>query len=370
MKNKIAFRACCLFFLFSIVFLKAQEIDTLYVVAQKGDGIYSVLRNNGYNPNRFIKQFIALNHNVLGEDHHLVVGKTYILPFKKINPTKATTTAASKNLIVPPHDSVQIESIPVIVTPIIATATKTITVPLFGPKESSVPIVDNQLEGTIYYLVSGHGGPDPGAITYYDGHLLCEDEYAYDVTLRLARRLISHGATVYVIIQDKNDGIRNERLLKVDHDEINYPNQIIPLDQIERLKQRTQTVNELYSKNKGSYQRLAVIHVDSRNTNTNIDVFFYHHKKSNSGKLFAQNLQTTFNKNYARYQPNREYVGDVASRTSLYMVRKTWPTMAFIELGNLKNKKDQRRILNPENREALAKWISEGMILDFKTNKL
>lgn len=40
--------------------------------------------------------------------------------------------------------------------------------------------------------------------------------------------------------------------------------------------------------------------------------------------------------------------------------------MTFIEVGNIKNKKDQKRILEPDNRQALAKWISEGVLLDYE----
>ncbi|GHU63543.1 hypothetical protein FACS1894123_06510 [Bacteroidia bacterium] len=55
-------------------------------------------------------------------------------------------------------------------------------------------------------MVSGYGGPDCGVIANVDGHKLHEDEYAYDIMLRLARSLMGHGATVHVIIQDKKDG--------------------------------------------------------------------------------------------------------------------------------------------------------------------
>jgi len=43
--------------------------------------------------------------------------------------------------------------------------------------------------------------------------------------------------------------------------------------------------------------------------------------------------------------------------------------MAFIEIGNIQNEKDQKRIVVPENRQALAKWISEGVLLDYKQRK-
>ena len=85
---------------------------------------------------------------------------------------------------------------------------KSVDVALFGPNKRNVPIESNKLHNQIFYIVPGHGGPDPGAIAkdVFGDHDICEDEYAYDVSLRLARNLISEGATVYVIVQDKNDG--------------------------------------------------------------------------------------------------------------------------------------------------------------------
>ena len=50
--------------------------------------------------------------------------------------------------------------------------------PLFGKTMASYPIVSNELSGACFYLVGGHGGPDPGAIGTYGGHKLHEDEYA------------------------------------------------------------------------------------------------------------------------------------------------------------------------------------------------
>jgi N-acetylmuramoyl-L-alanine amidase len=43
------------------------------------------------------------------------------------------------------------------------------------------------------------------------------------------------------------------------------------------------------------------------------------------------------------------------------MLRSTYPPAVFIELGNLKNPNDQKRILLESNRQALAQWIFEGL---------
>ncbi|WP_338875527.1 N-acetylmuramoyl-L-alanine amidase [Spirosoma sp. SC4-14] len=244
-----------------------------------------------------------------------------------------------------------------------ATAT---TLSLLGPKHARVAIKDHRLSGAVYYLASGHGGPDPGAIGHYGKAALAEDEYAYDVTLRLARALLEHDATVYMIIRDPNDGIRDEKILRLDHDEVTYPNQTIPLNQTARLRQCTDAVNRLYRKHKGAYQRLITIHVDSRSVGEMIDVFFYHHDKSAPGKKLAKHIHRSFDSRYKRSQPNRNYLGTVSDRSSLFVVRNCLPPTVFIELGNIRNEKDQRRFLLADNRQALANWICDGIRADYR----
>jgi N-acetylmuramoyl-L-alanine amidase len=240
------------------------------------------------------------------------------------------------------------------------------TVALFGPRYARVAVKDHLLRGAVYYLASGHGGPDPGALGRYGKYVLPEDEYAYDVTIRLARALMEHGATVYMILQDPNDGIRDDKILKLDRDEVTYPRQSIPLNQTLRLRQCTDAVNRLNRKHKGAYQRMVTIHVDSRSAGETIDVFFYHHQNSGVGKRLAKNIHRSFNAGYKRYQPNRSYLGNVSDRSSLYVVRNSHPPTVFIELGNIRNEKDQRRFLLAGNRQALANWICDGMRVDYK----
>ncbi len=335
---------------YSLAFIIFFNISNLFsqtssktVIAKSGDGIYSLLRKNNIDI-KHIKKFIALNQKHLKSDNGLFIGKTYILPIIKkdsIVSFKANTTNT------------------------IDSKTK-IEYPLFGKNYSNVIIENDELKNGIYYLISGHGGPDPGAIETYNGELIAEDEYAYDVTLRLARKLLASGAKVYIIIKDKNDGIRDKCILEVDYDEITHPNNDIPKSQKLRLRQRTKAINNLYLKHKGTYQRLIVTHVDSRSKGKNIDVFFYHHKNSKNGKRLAKNIHNSFQKKYAKHQPNRVYSGSVSARSGLYLIKNTLPAMVYIELGNIKNKKDQKRILNYENREALANWIHSGILMDFK----
>ena len=316
------------------------------VTAEPGDGILSLLRKQGVNPYEIFDEFVALNNHDLRDSVHLIAGKTYLIPKFELETV----------LIV---DSIQKQSTDV-------KKLESATFAIFGDKHKTVIAKSERLKGNVYYLVSGHGGPDPGAMGVYAGKTISEDEYAYDITLRLAKELLAHGAMVYIIIQDENDGIRDERVLEIDHDEVAYPNKTIPLNQVARLKQRVEIVNDLYKSNKGKYQRLIVTHVDSRSVGQNIDVFFYYHENSKNGKKLAESIHTTFDAKYKKYQPNRSYAGTFEDRTSLYLVKKTHPAMTFIEIGNIRNAKDQVRIVDPDNRQALAKWISEGVLLDFE----
>ncbi|MDX1327295.1 MAG: N-acetylmuramoyl-L-alanine amidase [Arenibacter sp.] len=328
-----------------ISFYGGAQTSTKKVVAEKGDGIYSLLRKQGMSPARHYGHFIALNKENLWEGTQLYEGEEYLLPVW--NPDLGDKPASSPKS-----------------TPGIAKEASVIHEPLFGEKHASVTRKSNKLKGAVYYLISGHGGPDPGAVVTYNGKMIAEDEYAYDITLRLAKELMSHGAETYIIVRDPNDGIRDNRFLKADRDEVVLPKAKIPLNQLERLQQRVAVVNKYYVKNKGKYQRLIVTHVDSRGKGQNIDVFFYHHEKSKNGKHLAEHIHETFYNKYKRYQPNRVYEGSFSDRSGLYLVKNTLPAMAYIEIGNIRNKRDQKRILEPNNRQALAKWISEGIILD------
>jgi len=234
---------------------------------------------------------------------------------------------------------------------------------IFGKEYSKTPIIDNTMVGYVYYIVSGHGGPDPGAMFKKGDYWLCEDEYAYDVSLRLARNLIGHGARVYMITRDENDGIRDDKLLKPDKDETVWGGDSMPLGQKERLQQRTSIINKLYAENKAKgfkNQKVIITHVDSRYHDKKVDVFFYYNKNSIAGEALANSIYSTVKSNYDKHQKGRGYEGVVKDR-DLYMLRETRPTAVYIELGNISNTFDQKRLLIPNNRQAIANWIAEGI---------
>ena len=353
-----------LLILILLPFVTFSQDSHKVVRAEQGDGIYSLLRKQGLNPTEYLEKFILLNKESISKGNQLIVGRQYKIPNTEGSTSNTAAQVSQASERQESKTNEQQKSQPVAKQLSQETANM---YPIFGGDLAYVAPKSSRLDGTVYYLISGHGGPDPGAMEEYNGKTIAEDEYAYDVTLRLARELLSHGAIVYVIVRDENDGIRDERILEIDKDEVVYPDNEIPQDQLERLKQRVDVVNDLYLRNRGKYQRLIETHVDSRRSSENIDVFFYYHEKSTNGKHLAESIHATFKKKYKRFQPNREYSGTFTDRSNLYMVKNTLPAIAYIEIGNIKNGRDKRRILDPDNRQAMAKWISEGVLLDYES---
>ena len=236
--------------------------------------------------------------------------------------------------------------------------------PIFGKDYAYVPLEGQQLKNKVFYLIAGHGGPDPGALATRAGKRLCEDEYAYDVTLRLCRKLIAHGAIAFMITRDANDGIRNEQILDCDYDEMTWGEKTIPNDQKARLAQRIDIVNELFETyaNQGVQEQMLIeIHVDSRSHHQRTDVFFYHHSASTDGKAVADNLPLTLKDKYRRYRSGNDYTGTTSGR-DLFTLRSAKPVSVYIELANIRNVTDQQRLVLPRNRQLLAEWLFEGLL--------
>ncbi len=366
--------------------------------ALPGDGIYSLLRRYQLDKHYCnFERFYALNR--LKKDAVLIVGREYYLPIliyafngrtirssigidnwdlalriqhynerMLANRLREIDFREDRILWVPfhelncPEQDLAIPS-PVNADPEVAAGGNRIF-PIFGKDYAHVPLQSNRLRGKVFYVVGGHGGPDPGAIGRRGKYRLCEDEYAYDVALRLCRNLVAHGATAYMITRDENDGIRKEQFLRCDEDEVVWGGASIYRSQKARLTQRSDAINELYEKHRLQgvpEQQLVVIHVDSRSQGERTDVFFYYHPESSEGHDLARKLHRKMKQKYRQYQSGRGYHGTVTGR-DLHMLRETKPTSVYIELANIRNKSDQQRIILEHNRQALADWLFEGLL--------
>ena len=330
---------------FSLVF--SQERDK----PRNGEGVYAFLRRHNRTEAHF-NEFIQLNKNKLGKSNTLIQGTYYVLP--PVTVTEQLTTNKPANGQAKPAST--------------NGQRRTGTNTLFGEKYKNYEIIDNSLANACFYLVSGHGGPDPGAVAKVDGRELHEDEYAYDIVLRLARNLLQHGATVHIIIQDTRDGIRDGKYLNNNKRET-CMGKAIPVSQVARLKQRTDAISSLSYRSKAKYERSIFIHLDSRSNKKQLDVFFYYQNTKNNkarSKQLAETMRKTFRDSYQKHQPGRGFSGTVSTRP-LYVLNNTTPVSLFVELANMQNVKDQERYMQENNRQALANWLCAGFIKDYQS---
>ena len=315
---------------------------------KEGEGIYRFLRSHGRNPVEHYDAFIELNKNKLGKNQSLLIGVSYVLPPLSTGVSSSATSTAKSSAIKSGAKNTYVE-------------------PLFGKKYSEYAVQSNKLAGATFYLVSGHGGPDCGAIGYYNGTAIHEVEYAYDITLRLARNLMLEGANVHIIIQDKQNGIRDDAILKLNKRKTCLGKEI-PRSQVKRLQQQCDEINKLAQKSKNAYQRAVFIHLDSRSVKQQVDVFFYYNEKSAAGKKLANTMRTTFKNQYQIHQAGRGFGGTISSR-KLYVLENAKPVSVFAELGNIQNSYDQTRFIKSDQRQALAKWMCLGLIADYENSK-
>ena len=362
--------------------------DWLMVKAKQGDGIKKLLVRYHLDTHSCNEEkFLSLNN--LSPEANLILDKTYLLPIKQVGfdgksiRTSLGITEFEKAKEIEKYNEQLVSAgikpksfqtdkmlwIPHHFTPcnlpvnsVTSVTTNEKGFPIFGKYEST-PILSDVLKGKIFYIISGHGGPDPGAQVVKNGHTLCEDEYAYDVGLRLCRKLIQEGAMSYMITRDGNDGIRDDEILLCDRDETVWGGEKIPLSQLKRLEQRIDVVKSLYEKNKKiapNGQFLLEIHVDSRHTEQQVDLFLYHQANSQISYQMANNIHKTFREKYKENRSTGVYKGTLSSR-ELYSLENAPMPAIYIELGNLRNNFDQQRFILPSNRQALANWLFEGV---------
>ena len=142
-------------FLFSVSALWGQQKAT----PKPGEGISTFLLRHNRAPKKYYDDFIKLNEAKLGKGQTLKLGVTYLIPpVKKKVPASVTTagSAAKKENTgkkQPPRKTERNE-------------------PLFGKLLANVKVTSNRLAGACFYVVSGHGGPDPGAIGRVGKHEL------------------------------------------------------------------------------------------------------------------------------------------------------------------------------------------------------
>lgn len=122
-----------------LVLTTPLQAQTKSAYPKNGDGITTFLKRHGYSGTASQREFIELNKGKFGKNNSLILGVRYKLPVKGESSTKDTTQGSSGKR----RQNYE---------------------PLFGKSLAKYNVTSSDLKGACFYLVSGHGGPDPGAI--------------------------------------------------------------------------------------------------------------------------------------------------------------------------------------------------------------
>ena len=197
------------------------------VIAKNGDGIFSMLRNEGIYIVEYYADFLELNQDKIENGSRLIIGEEYLIPnapdsFKK----------RGVNIVMPDGKET----------------------PIFEGELASLKIKDSTLKNTVYYLIADNGN--------WDSRNLKKQKDG--IEFRMARKLLQSSARVYLLNSSSSDS----------------------LDLIDFVS----VVNRKYLKHNGDYQRLLVINTDNISPKLKTDVTVYHYAESEDSRQFAHSI--------------------------------------------------------------------------------
>ena len=214
------------------------------------------------------------------------------------------------------------------------------------------------LYGWVVVLDPGHGGEDPGSSHFYNRQRVTEDEYVYDVMLRVRRIALARGAIVFSTVRD-NVGERNWHPSRVFPD---LRNERFSLDNsIVRagtagLRKRLLYGNSINRRYPSHRRAWISIHFDVLGRNNQID----------GVRIIAADtslrLVETLERSFGGVRRLRDDNPIVGSGDREYGIRRLFVLgpennireKVLIELGNFNNQADLWRVRNPVVRESYA----------------
>ena len=225
----------------------------------------------------------------------------------------------------------------------------------------AVAFPGDDLYGTVVVIDPGHGGQDPGSHGVFDGDAVYEDEYTYDVALRLRDLIKKEQGIAVLTTEDPEDRVREW-----------HPSRVFPPDQsevfaLDKTRVRARTV--------GMRKRLAYANQIKRRYPKHRVVFIAIHfdvvgrRKDVVGVQvitprrecpLAAALAKEFDERMRSEHPIA-VVGREARNLYILNGSNSIKEKVLIELGNFNNPGDLWRIRNPEIRQDYAKRIVKAL---------
>ncbi|WP_190809928.1 N-acetylmuramoyl-L-alanine amidase [Flagellimonas sp. S3867] len=284
------------------------QTDYYDVVAEPGDGIYSILRKQGLDPVTYYETFLNANLENIKNGSQLHEGRTYKIPvvddsFKK--------TGVKVQLI----DKKE--------------------TPIFDDELANMSLKSRTLGNAIYYLIL----ESPAS----------KNKFIADIANNLAASLMVHGAKVYVF------GSGEENLSQSNPETAAK----------EKMGQYIEAINKRYLQNSGKYQRLLVIRANGLIENGKMDVAVYHHQKSENSQRFAENIQKVFKDNSVSNRSYKDVERIFEDRNSLYLATNTLPAVSLLTIDGNSKTNSPNGIPVRSDKNNFTSLITSGILKDY-----
>lgn len=228
--------------------------------------------------------------------------------------------------------------------------------------------MSNALSSDLFVLDPGHGGRDPGAIVAnttgnHKQIYLVENEYVYDITLRLYRFLKQNGAAAGLTILSPNHLIRNNLPSET---LVNQANEVYnssmmnkegrrPLGVQSGLDMRSKIAAQMERYNHKTQNVFISLHADNTVQHGSIptrDIFYY------SSPSRTDMRSKRFAKTLVKYFPRSQALG----RDLGVLRNNQTPIKILIEIRNFHYQSDAWAIRNPQIRESDAILLGKALI--------
>jgi len=298
------------------------QVTENVVVAENGDGIFSILRKQGLNPAKYYAEFVKLNEKNLRNGSELHLGREYIIPYAEDSFKRtAIHVHADKN---------EEESI-------------------FKTELAAISPKSTKLKNAVIYLISGNSPTESSTSV---------NQITKEITLNLAQELMVHGAQVYLI---KSEPSAKPVLVKESENKKTEG----AMADLSQMQEYVETINKKYLKHHGKYQRLIITRVNNNITEKHCEVSVYHHNSSENGRSIAANIQRIFNENSIESKPFKEYTEIFTDKNNLYLAKNALPAITLVEIDSRKKPTIEDGILVKSNQELLSNLITSGVLNDY-----
>jgi len=297
-----------LFWVWACSIIFAQDNQYYKVIAEKGDGIFSLLRKQGLDPVKHYKEFIDLNAETIKDGSFLQIGVAYKIP-------QAPDSFKKTGLVVKTDNNVD--------------------EPIFDEELAQMSLKSEKLKDAVYYLIVENQSNN-------------EESFVNDIAKSLASELMVHGAKVYVMGDEvsKESGVDTT------------------LTNSQKMGEYIQIINKRYIQNSGKYQRVLFIRANGVTGRNTMNVAVYHYNKSEQGQRFAQNIQNVFRENSISSKSFKDIDMIFEDRNSLYLAKNILPAISLLTLENATEISKQKINVRPDKKQ-LANILSNGIMNDY-----